>query len=246
MKRIIRRIVWLAAPKGIKNHYDLLCRVKATHVAECPICGVKGYFKNFGNPPRLNALCPNCNSLERHRLFYLFFLLNHNPNDEYIRPKILHFAAEPILELILRPIFGSAYQTADLTVPADLTIDIEKIELDSNTYSTIICMHVLEHVDDTKALSEMFRIMKKNSHLILAFPIIEGWDSTYENHNIDSDKERLIHFGQVDHIKYYGRDVRKKIESHGFEIIEEFTGSPEMCILYNLQRGERIFVCKKS
>jgi SAM-dependent methyltransferase len=168
------------------------------------------------------------------------------PNKSFIKPKILHFAAEAILEEILRPHFGDSYKTADLIVRADLKLDIENIQLESESVSTIICMHVLEHVDDQKSLSEMFRILSHNSFIILAFPIIEAWSSTYENPDIDTDEGRLIHFGQADHIKYYGRDVRTRIQTHGFNIVDEITGSPEMCVQFGLQRGEIIFLCQKT
>lgn len=36
---------------------------------ECTLCGFHGYFKWFGMPPRFDARCPSCGSLERHRLF---------------------------------------------------------------------------------------------------------------------------------------------------------------------------------
>jgi hypothetical protein len=91
----------------------------------------------------------------------------------------------------------------------------------------------------------MFRVLSHDSFLILAFPIIEGWASTYENVDINTNEGRLIHFGQADHIKYFGRDVRNRIQDHGFTILEEFTGSPEMCVKYGLQRGEVLFLCKK-
>jgi len=240
-----KRVIYKIVPKFVRHQFDLNMRTRGTHEVECPICDFRGRFQNFGIPPRLNALCPKCGSLERHRLFFLSFFLNGKPNEAFIKGKILHFAAEPILEGILRPIFGSEYQTADLLVKADLKIDIEDMRLESNSFSTIICMHVLEHVDDKKTLAEMFRVLTPNSILILAFPIIEGWDLTYENVDIDTDKGRLIHFGQADHIKFYGRDVRSRIKSHGFIILEELTGSPEMCVRYGLQRGEKLFLCKR-
>src|SRR5512146_3405952 len=38
---------------------------------QCPICGYEGRFWSFGELPRAEALCPQCFSLERHRLFQL-------------------------------------------------------------------------------------------------------------------------------------------------------------------------------
>jgi hypothetical protein len=72
-------------------------------------------------------------------------------------------------------------------------------------------MNVLEHVDDSKALAELHRILMSNTYLLLAFPIIEGWESTYESNEILSNEMRMIHFGQLDHVRYYGRDVRERI-----------------------------------
>jgi hypothetical protein len=244
-KKFTKSIVKAVAPNIIIELYDLYSRTRGTHIANCPICGFRGVFKNFGYPPRINALCPRCNSLERHRLFFYFLLKDNVPNQIYLKSKVLHFAAEPILEEFLRTFFGPNYVTADLALKSDLQLDIENLKIDSDSVGTVICMHVLEHVNDEKALSELFRILEKGSFLILAFPIIEGWDRTYENPEIRSERERLIHFGQVDHIKYYGKDVRVRIEKHGFQIVEEIMASPELCVEYNLLRGEKIFICKK-
>ena len=142
----------------------------------------------------------------------------------FIRTKILHFAAEPVIERILRSKFSNGYQTAEIEGKSDLQLDIECINLASNSVSTVICLHVLEHVDDVKALSELFRILTDDSFLILAFPIIEGWELTYENSEIGNDLERVIHFGQADHVRYYGSDVRTRIENQGFQIIQEAKG----------------------
>jgi len=245
IQRTIRRAVKVIIPGRILELLDLYSRTRGTHVANCPICGFRGVFKNFGYPPRINALCPRCNSLERHRLFYYFFFKDRIPDSRYLKSKVLHFAAEPILEELMRTAFDSNYVTADLSLKSDLQLDIENLEIESDSIGTVICMHVLEHVNDEKALSELFRILEKESYLILAFPIIEAWDKTYENPDILSKRDRLIHFGQVDHIKYYGKDVRVRIEKHGFQIVKEMMATPELCIEHNFIRGEKIFICKK-
>jgi len=240
-----KKIVWGMVPRSVQDYYNLLQRVKPTHLATCPICKFEGYFKNYGTPPRLNAMCPRCGALERHRLFFLSFLQNESHACNFLRTPILHFAPEPVIEDRLRKKFQKQYQTADLYTKTDLKLNIEKINLPDDSISTVICMHVLEHVDDEKALSEMHRIMKNNSILILAFPIIENWAQTYKNSAITDEQQRKIHFGQSDHNKYYGQDVRQRIKFHGFRIIQEIKATPEMCVEFNLLRGETLFLCEK-
>ena len=89
----------------------------------CPICGYHGMFTAFGYPPRIDARCPKCNSLERHRLLYLFaerFNLFRPSHDA------LHFAPEAQLAGYLRDMTGR-YETADLSPKRHVThhVDIE-------------------------------------------------------------------------------------------------------------------------
>lgn len=50
-----------------------VCKQTDFNKIYCPICGNESaFFLPYGEPPRKNALCPFCFSLERHRFFYLF------------------------------------------------------------------------------------------------------------------------------------------------------------------------------
>ena len=42
-------------------------------------------------------------------------------------------------------------------------------------------------------------------------PIIEGWEETYEDKSIN-ENNRCIHYGQGDHVRFYGKDFRQRIE----------------------------------
>src|SRR5690348_2662632 len=42
-------------------------------ILHCPLCNEDHRFLTTGLPPRLNACCPSCGSLERHRLLGLYF-----------------------------------------------------------------------------------------------------------------------------------------------------------------------------
>ena len=61
----------------------------------CPCCkSTYREFAPFGNDHRQNAWCPNCESLERHRLLWMYF---DNKTNLYTKPlKVLHIAPETI------------------------------------------------------------------------------------------------------------------------------------------------------
>lgn len=224
----------------VLNLYHLIRHIKPLYPRVCPICKYRGPFSHVGFPLEIDGLCPKCFTAPRHRLFYIWL----NSKQSVIKEPILHFAPEIPLEKIFRKKFKN-YQTADLITKADLKINIENIKLERNKYMTIICNHVLEHVDDKKALKEIYRVLKKNGYLITSVPIIEGWDNTYENPKMISDKERNIHFGQADHLRFYGSDFRNRLCSAGFKKIDEYTATGKDVIDYSLKRGEKIFICKK-
>lgn len=206
----------------------------------CPICGYTGYFAPVGQPPRLEAKCPQCGSKERHRLFWLWFA---GRQDKLAEP-ILHFAPERTLAERLRKIYPE-YRTADLYRDADLELDIENIDLPDGSQNTVICNHVLEHVDDRKALGELARVLSPAGRLICSVPIIEGWEETYENDAVTAPQERALHFGQKGHVRYYGRDFRDRLREAGFTRLEEITAEGAAVVEFGLWRGEKIFVCSK-
>lgn len=239
-KSKIKKIIKVLLPDMIYDLYSLYINIRPIHKRKCPICDYYGYFKNSGRPPRIDALCPKCKSLERHRLFWLWIEKNKNELSE----PILHFAAEPIFENMLRESYKD-YITADLYNQADIKIDIENIDIDGKIFKTIICHQVLEHVDDKKALNELYKIISDDGLLILSVPIIMGWDKTYENKSIKDSINRELHFGQSDHLRYYGRDITERIYDAGFKNIRKIVAEGEDVIKYGLLRGETIFLVKK-
>lgn len=236
LKTIIRAII----PTKLLEFRDLLMRTRPLASRKCSVCKYQGYFKNAGKPPRLDALCPKCGSLERHRLFWLWY----QQHADAIKAPIMHFAPEKIFESKFKKIYLDGYKTADLYASADLKINIEQIDLHDDAFNTVICNHVLEHVDDEKALREIYRILSHDGIFIVSVPIVEGWDKTYENPEIRTDKERELHFGQNDHVRYYGKDFRERLRSAGFKF-EEITAEGSDVVEYGLLRGEKYFICSK-
>lgn len=222
---------------------SMLCQT-FTPLAErlCNICNYSGFFKAQG--ARVDALCPKCGSLERHRHLMLMTQRCAIPKLKEQDVKVLHFAPEKILESTFRQFFRN-YKTADLFQKADLSLNIEEINLESGSYDVVIANHVLEHVDDFKACREVSRILKRNGVFVCTVPIIEGCDETYENDAITEGRHRLLHFGQSDHLRLYGKDFRERVASGGFVLEHELTAQGEDAINYALMRGDKVFVFRK-
>ena len=207
----------------------------------CNICGFVGYFSPYGFPVRPEARCPQCFSSERHRLFKLWFDDNADLLSE---ARVLHFAAESAIARFIKPVCRE-YVTADIEPGrADLTLNIEAIDLPDADIDISICSHVLEHVDDRRALRELNRITKPHGIALLMMPIVEGWNATYEDPTKQTPEQRYEYFGQWDHVRRYGSDVRHRILEAGFTF-EEFTAVEPQVTRHGLFPGEKLFIASK-
>jgi len=142
------------------------------------------------------------------------------------------------------------YTTTDLLSPlADVKADICNLPFENHSFDTILCNHVLEHIpDDTKAMKELFRILKPGGMAILQIPQDLERAVTFEDDTITDEKERTKIFGQYDHVRVYGRDYFDKLRSIGFTVNEvDYTAkfTPEELEKYCLMEGEIIPVCFK-
>ena len=77
-------------------------------------------------------------------------------------------------------------------------------------------------------------------------PIVLGWQETYENPAITGDDGRMLHFGQEDHVRFYGSDFRDRIAAGGFTLMNEVTATGDAVIRHGLVRGEKVFVFQKA
>jgi len=208
---------------------------------ECSLCGYHGKFLGYGYPYVCDIYCPKCGSLERHRLLDLANRERHF----FAGKDVLHFAPEIAIRQLILAEQPKSYTTADLFAPnVDRKENIEALTIDNASYDVVVCLHVLEHVNDKAAIAELYRIVRPGGTLIAMFPIVEGWEDTYENSSISSESERLLHFGQHDHARFFGRDARVRLAMPGF-VVEEYTAIEPNVSRYGLMRGEKVFVCRR-
>lgn len=198
---------------------------------------------------RDNALAPGTLSLERHRLMWLFL---KNNTDFFTKPyKVLHIAPEQAFLHLFRKQKNLNYTTSDLNSPlADVKADITNLPFADESFDVIFCNHVLEHIpNDQKAMSELYRVMKKGGWGIFQIPQDLNRATTYEDFSITDPKERTKHFGQYDHVRVYGRDYESLLLSIGFEVdMIDYTQylSSELFEKYSLTKGELLPVCYKK
>ncbi len=206
-------------------------------------------FLSYGyEKQRKNALSPSTLSLERHRLLWLYL---KEETDFFTAPKkVLHMAPEQCFLSIFKKQKNIDYTTADLYSPiADVKADILNLPFDDNSFDVVFCNHVLEHIsDDTKAMQELYRVLKPNGMGIFQVPQDLYRTTTFEDNSITDKKERTKIFGQYDHVRIYGRDYFDKLRSIGFKVEEvDYTKkiAPEMVERFCLAKGEILPVCFK-
>ena len=186
----------------------------------CPIA--RKEFKTFIKVGR-NYLTPVNGANGRQRLVWHY--LENEVKIFERKMKLLHTAPELSYQKIL-----SGQKNIDY-VPGDkmeegysnqngiLNIDLTRLDFDDNSFDFVLSNHVLEHIpDDRKAMSEIFRVLKVGGKAIITVPINESLGKTAEDPNITSPAERKKHFGQWDHVRWYGVDIKDRLEDVGFAV----------------------------
>ena len=227
--------------RGLARRLDPTAGEVSIAERSCPICGHSGRFRPAGLTRRPDAVCPNCGALERHRLMKLAMdrlaLLEN-------RPRTLHFSPEKQISGFVKPLCPR-YVTADLfRDDVDLKLNIEALDLTEGEFDLVICSHVLEHVDDRKALAEINRVLAPDGVAVLAVPFVETWNHSFEDPSIVSPEDRQLHYGQADHLRIHGRDFRDRVRDAGFAV-QDFVAFGRDVATYALGRGDIVFIARK-
>jgi hypothetical protein len=186
---------------------------------ECPCCG-----NRFRRMARLlisgwGGICPRCRSHPRHRAIALLLARGDLPGR-----RLLHFAPEPVFDQVFARLPEVQRVTADLHAPADLSLDISDMDLADRSFDLIFCSHVLEHVpDDRAAMRELRRVLSDGGLALVLVPYRPGV-TTYEDPSITAPLDRMVAFGQQDHVRIYGNDLPIRLDEAGFEVTDRMVG----------------------
>lgn len=259
MRQLIKRIIPNSIIKGYQNynHRKDLRQYEGNNVL-CSVCGSTfSVFAPFGVTKRDNALCLNCGSLERHRLLWKYL---HEKTNLFNNPstlKLLHVAPEKAYYDVFCESSNIEYYPCDLFPEMfDFKgrvkvqkVDITNIPFEKNYFDAVICNHVLELIpDDALAMRELFRVMKSPSWGIFQVPVDFSREQTYEDFTITTREEREKVFGWPDHVRWYGRDYKNRLNNAGFEVVEDSYASKfseDELFRYGLMGSELIFMCTK-
>jgi SAM-dependent methyltransferase len=251
MKRIISLLIRYVPRKYLQRISGPALKIAGVFLlgqkVRCPICS-KGFrkFLPYGRiNPRPNALCPNCLSLERHRLLWLY--LRERTEFFHEKKAVLHIAPEGCFIPRFEDIHQEQYVTADIESPlAKVKMDIHKMPFKDNSFDVVLCNHVLEHVaDDIAAMKQIARVLKPGGFAILQVPFFHPIpEKTVSDPAITDRKTREKLFGQDDHVRKYGKDYPQRIALAGMKAVEDdFVNSipEEKRQRYGLVNGEIIF-----
>lgn len=159
--------------------------------------------------------------------------------------KILHFSPSGAIRRKYELKSNIEYFTTDYAgeFTADKCIDITNIDESENAYDKIICYHILEHIEEDKiAIMELFRILKPGGYCLIQTPFRE---EMYEDQSIIARKDRLINFGQEDHVRIYSVEgLRNRLTEQGF-MVEVLLMNGDADDYFGLYPGEYILkACK--
>jgi SAM-dependent methyltransferase len=218
----------------------------------CPCCGAS--FRHFTRGGRhlsakADGYCPRCNSKPRHRWLWM-----HLP-DELVRSaaamSVLHIAPSYSTYRGFRRLGPGRYLSAGLGPSPryheqlDLCDPLQVDRIRGDGFDVVVCIHVLEHLDDDRAaISGLASLVNPDGLVLVGVPIRDG--KTLEDPSVTDPAERDALFGEPDHRRWYGMDVVGRLEAGGFDVETFLTvdADPDDRVRYGLKPGEGLFLCR--
>jgi SAM-dependent methyltransferase len=217
----------------------------------CPCCGWKLRAFTHGGASfmaRPMGYCPRCNSKARHRRWWLFLQNETNLFTAHLR--LLIVSPNYCFSRIFRTLPNIDYVGVDHSSHRNISVkmSLPATPILSETFDAILCIHVLEHIqDDRMAIRELHRVLKPRGWAGISAPLRLD-QKTYEDPTITSPEERKRAFGETVHVRYYGYDLMDRLKEAGFHV--KFYPGKDVDQLsrqkYGLRDDENIFYCTKS
>jgi SAM-dependent methyltransferase len=211
-------------------------------IHECNICGYKGAFSPIDFDKRQ---CPACKSANCHRAIF-WFLQNEMPDVFDKKMSFLHFAPEFSLGRVLKTLPNLGYETADIAAKGvDHHFDLQTFDGPLGPFDTVMANHVLEHIpDDRASLRNIFRMVAPGGLAIFTVPSRDS-DISDDDPSVVDPAERTRRYGQADHLRLYGRDLKDRIAAAGF-IASIWQPPPNAPAQRFTMEGELIFLGRKA
>jgi SAM-dependent methyltransferase len=215
---------------------------------ECCCCGWRGrsFLPGGVVVKRPNRKCPRCGSIERYRQLCLF--LRERMGFLSQPQRVLDLAPPPYFRSFCRRLPHVTYVTADLMAQdTHIHTDLTALAFREQTFDLAICFHVFEHVrDDRAGMRELRRCLAPGGVALIQVPLRGA--ATFEDLQAHPSQYQEL-FGQSDHVRYYGLDIRDRLSEAGFEvqvigIAAEF--GPRDVERFGLGGDDRyLFVCRR-
>jgi len=177
--------------------------------AWCIICRWSGE-RFLGDEGAEGAACPRCGAIARDRFLFWCFL-RRVPKPFGLRVLETSPRLGEEYKDQMRRWFD--YRCSDfdlLSHRADLQLDLQTIELPSDSLDVVLTSHVLEHVPDTaKALRELHRVLRPRGRMYLQVPLQDAWTSVPSVPEFHADNTPVFF--------RFGWDLTDRLRDAGFE-----------------------------
>ena len=202
----------------------------------------------IGGGGRPEALCPGCGSLDRERLIYLYLREETDLltiQGEWIQ--VLHIAPAPRLAQVIHTTWVAYISAALEPGKAMVQMDLTDIQYYDNLFDIILCVHVLEHIeDDAKAMAELYRVLRPGGWALLQVPLSRKLTETLEDPEACTPEQRYAAYGQRDHVRIYAeRDYIRRLVATGF-MVEGYSADVETAERYGLDAREVLYIGHKG
>lgn len=218
----------------------------------CPVCGWP--LRSFTGRGSLlertaDGYCPRCDAKARHRRIWLY--LRQHSDLWSGRHRLLEVAPVWALARRFRAMAGIQYTGIDIRAAGPHVTevgDVTALPLDDESMDVVLCIHVLEHVwRDREAIAELYRVLAPGGWALISVPLRLD-QPTYEDVTVTEPGDRKRFFGEMDHVRFYGLDLRDRLEDAGFSVECDRADdlAPDDCRRFGLRRDEHLFVCRKE